>query len=110
VTSQGHPRAVFRRALERGNYLVAVTTAREVGRLSLAEALELLNLIALHDPRLYDRAARRWLARLLAEHDELTVADVQLAAAAVGALATPSRDAALAVLRTVVGQTRGRGS
>ena len=40
VTSQGHPRTVFRRALERGNYLVAITTARECGRIDLNEALE----------------------------------------------------------------------
>ena len=67
MTSQGHPRTVFRRALERGNYLVAVTTAREVGRVDLREALELLNLITLNETRLYDRAAKRWLSRLLEE-------------------------------------------
>ena len=53
MTAQGHPRAIFKRAIERGNYLVAVTTAREVGRLDLGDALELLNLIALHEPALY---------------------------------------------------------
>jgi hypothetical protein len=40
VTAQGHPRTGFRRAIERGNYLVAVTTAREVGQLDFAEALD----------------------------------------------------------------------
>ena len=64
----GHRRLIFKRLVERGNYLVAVTTAREVGRLDLGEALELLNLITLHEPALYDRAARRWLVRLLEEH------------------------------------------
>jgi len=63
VTAQGHSRTIFHRAIERGNYLVAVTTARDVRRLDLAEALELLNLIALHELRLYDRAAHRWLVR-----------------------------------------------
>ena len=101
VTSQGHPRTVFRRALERGNYLVAVSTAREVGRLSLGEALELLNLIALHEPALYDRAARRWVVRLLEERQDVTIADVQLAAAALAALPTAAHDGALGVLRAV---------
>ena len=104
LTAQGHPRTVFKRAIERGSYLVAVTTAREVGRLDLAEALELLNLIALHEPALYDRAARRWLARLLDERQDVTVLDLQLAAAALAALPTASHDGALAVLRVVAGR------
>ena len=108
MTSQGHPRTIFRRALERGNYLVAVTTAREVGRLSLGEALELLNLIALHEPRLYDRAARRWLVRLLEERDELAVADVQLATAALAALPTRTGDRPLELLRSFVGVSSSR--
>ena len=70
--------------------------------------LELLNLIALHDQGLYDRAARRWLARLLAERDDLTVADIQLAAAAVAALATTSRAAAVDLLRSLAAPARGR--
>jgi hypothetical protein len=95
---------VFRRALERGNYLVAVTTAREVGQVDLREALELLNLIALNELRLYDRAAKRWLSRLLEERPELTVVNVQLAAASLAAL--PSRSthlSALAALRVLAG-------
>jgi hypothetical protein len=31
----GHPRAIFKRAIERGNVVVAEATKREVGRLSL---------------------------------------------------------------------------
>ena len=38
MTAQGNPRVVFRRALERGNLLVAETTAREVGVIDLPEA------------------------------------------------------------------------
>ena len=37
----GPPRTAFRRALERGNLLLAEATAREVGRIDLREALEL---------------------------------------------------------------------
>jgi hypothetical protein len=39
LTAQGSPRARFRRAIERGNVVVAEATAREFG-LSLEEALE----------------------------------------------------------------------
>jgi hypothetical protein len=41
VTAQGHPRAIFNRAIERGNLLVAETTARQMGRVSPVEALDL---------------------------------------------------------------------
>jgi hypothetical protein len=30
LTAQGHPRAIFKRAIERGNLLVAEVTAREL--------------------------------------------------------------------------------
>jgi hypothetical protein len=43
---QGHPRAIFQRAIERGNLLVAETTLREIGRVTLTEALQLTALIA----------------------------------------------------------------
>ena len=78
-----------------------------MGRLDLREALELLTLIALHELRLYDRAARRWLVRLLEERGELTVADVQLAAAALAALPTASHGGALALSRATIGREQG---
>jgi hypothetical protein len=51
LTSQGHPRTVFRRPLERGNLVAAELSAREVGDFDLREALELAALSALDDPR-----------------------------------------------------------
>jgi hypothetical protein len=50
-TSQGHARTVFRRALQHDNLVVAEATAKEIGRISLVEALELTMLIARKDPR-----------------------------------------------------------
>jgi hypothetical protein len=35
-TSQGHPRTIFRRALERDNLVLAEVTAREIGRVTIA--------------------------------------------------------------------------
>jgi hypothetical protein len=67
MTAQGHPRAIFRRAIERGNLVVAEATARELGRISLDEALRLLFLYAEKEPIKFERAALRWLARYVAE-------------------------------------------
>jgi hypothetical protein len=39
VTSQGHPWAIFKRAIQNGNLVVAEASARELGRLTLEEAL-----------------------------------------------------------------------
>jgi hypothetical protein len=41
VTAQGHPRVIFKRAVERGNVVIAEATARELG-LTLEEALQLV--------------------------------------------------------------------
>jgi hypothetical protein len=69
-TSQGHARPVFRRAFEHENLLVAEATAKEIGRISLAEALELTVLIARKNPRRHPRVAARWLLRYLEEGPE----------------------------------------
>jgi hypothetical protein len=63
ATSPGRPRTLFANALRAGNLTVAQGLARELGRISLAEALELLALIAKKDPRRHPRAAARWLQR-----------------------------------------------
>jgi hypothetical protein len=46
VTATGHARSIFKRAVERGNVVVAEATAGEIGRLTLEEALRLLFLYA----------------------------------------------------------------
>jgi hypothetical protein len=53
---------IFGRAIERGNLVIAETTAREIGNISLVEALELTALIARKDPRRHGRAATHWRA------------------------------------------------
>lgn len=50
MTAQGHPQAIFRRAIEHGNVMVAEATAREVGRITLDEALALTALIVQKTP------------------------------------------------------------
>jgi hypothetical protein len=45
-------------------------TAREIGRATIAEALELTALVARKQPHRYGRFAARWLCLYLEEHDE----------------------------------------
>jgi hypothetical protein len=86
VTAQGHPRAIFTRAIERGNLLVAEATAREIGNLTLEEALRLLFLYAEKEPVKYERAALRWLARYASEGKAVTLLKAQLALSALAEL------------------------
>jgi hypothetical protein len=102
VTAEGHPYAIFRRAIRSGNLLRAEAAARELGRLRLDDALELLLLIGAKAPKRYDLAARRWLV-LLASERTRTLAEVQLAAAALSA----GHERAAPVLRAMV---RGHGN
>jgi hypothetical protein len=52
--------------IDRGNLLVAENMLREIGVVSLDEALELVALIARKDPRRHGRAAG-WVSRYLEE-------------------------------------------
>jgi hypothetical protein len=47
--------------IDRGNLVVAEITAREMGRLTLVEALELTARVARRDPKRHRRFAARWL-------------------------------------------------
>jgi len=98
VTAQGSPLSRFRRAVDRGNLFEAEAAAREFGRLDLADALELLRLIAAREPERYERFAIRWHGRLELQRAGLTLAQSQLALAALAALPT-ERGTALALLR-----------
>ena len=100
MTAQGSPLSRFRRAIDRGNLFEAEASAREFGRLDLADALELLRLIADREPHRYERAAVRWLGRLLLERPGLSLAQVQLALAALTSLPS-ERPTALALLRQI---------
>jgi hypothetical protein len=83
LTAAGHPRSIFLRAIERGNLVIAESTAREMGRISLEEALELTALIARKDSRRHGRAGARWLGRYLEENPQ---AGLDAAAFVVGCL------------------------
>jgi hypothetical protein len=65
------PFARLRRALEHGSLIQAEAAARELGRIELGDALGLvLLLLDKRDPR-FERAAVRWLGRLLIKYPEI---------------------------------------
>ena len=98
VTSQGSPQTRFRRAIESRSVLLAELAAREMSWLPLTDALKLVLLYAdAEDPK-FERAACRWLGRLALERDGTTLAEAQLAGAALVA-ARDQPDTALAILR-----------
>lgn len=68
--------------------LLAELCAREMNHLPLKDALGLLALYAAEPDPKYERAAARWLGRLAFEEPELSLAEVQFAAAALAALPT----------------------
>jgi hypothetical protein len=86
AAAHGHPRAIFTRAIERGNVVIAEMAARKVGSLTLGEALALTALVAQKDPARRVRYLLRWLRRLLEEDECLTIDEAALAVSALAAL------------------------
>jgi hypothetical protein len=107
MTTQGHPRATFQRAIERGNLMVAETVLRELGRPTLLELLDLTALIARKDPRRFDRVAARWVFRYLQCEADVRLADVQAVAGCLAALGGPRHDEALLALRGLAEEVAG---
>jgi hypothetical protein len=102
MTAQGHPRAIFKRAVERGKLVIAEATARELGRLTLEEALGLLFLYAEKEPIKFERAALRWLARDVTEGKAVSLLNAQLALSALAELRAGEREAAAKLLMELV--------
>jgi hypothetical protein len=99
VTSQGSPYGRFRRALDRGLLLEAEASARELGSLSLTDALDYCDLLARLAPDRYERAALRWHGRWEAEGKPLSLREAQLALTCLQLLTDGDRAIALTVLR-----------
>lgn len=100
MTAEGHPRAIFHRAIERGNLGVAETTLRsEIPRPTLVDLLELTALIALKEPQRHPRVSVRWLQRWLEAHQFVTIYDAALAVSLLQALGGRHHAQALAALR-----------
>jgi hypothetical protein len=98
VTSQGSARGRFSRALQRRKLWAAETSLRELGSVSLEDALGYLDLLAEQKPQ---RAAVRWHGRLEPEAMFLSLAESQLALAALASLCAGEREA-IEVLRRLL--------
>ena len=109
MTAQGHPRRVFATAIERGNIVMAEATARELGRISLEEALALTALVSEKEPERRSRFAVRWLRRLLEEDESLTIEEAAMAASCLGALGGSSHEEAFGMLAAMAEKTGRAG-
>jgi hypothetical protein len=98
MTSQGPARGRFARAIKRRHLNAAEMAAREMGGLSLEDALSLCALIVDLDRTRADRAALRWLQRFLDERSP-PLTDVSLAASALAQLRHGERAIGLETLR-----------
>jgi NADPH-dependent ferric siderophore reductase len=106
VTSQGTAGGRFTRAIQQRNLCAAETALRELGHPATLEyALAYLDLLAEQKPEKLERAAVRWHGRLETEATFLTLAESQLALAALASLCAGERDA-VEVLRRLLRRSR----
>jgi hypothetical protein len=101
MTSQGSAHGRFTRAIQQRNLWAAETSMRELRTVSLEDALGYLDLLAEQKPEKLERAAVRWHGRLETEATFLTLAESQLALAALASLCAGERDA-VEVLRRLL--------
>jgi hypothetical protein len=101
MTSQGTAHGRFQRAIHARHIQNAEMAAREMGGLSLADALLLCELLAKADPARYERAALRWLQRFIDERLP-PLAEVALAASALAELRHGRRALGIDALKLLV--------
>jgi hypothetical protein len=105
MTSQGTAHGRFTRAVEQRNLWAAESSLRELGTPSLEDALSYSALLAEVKPEKLERAAVRWHGRLENEATFLSLAESQLALAALASLCAGERDA-VEVLRRLLRRVR----
>ena len=91
VTSHGSAYGRFGHAIERRNVWAAEMAMREMGDVTLADALDYVELLAESRLDRFERAAVRWHGRLAVEAGIMTLRESQLILAALADL--PSGDA-----------------
>jgi hypothetical protein len=105
MTSQGSAHGRFTRAIQQRNLWAAEMSLRELNQPSLEAALAYLDLLAEQKPEKLERAAVRWHGRLETEAPMSTLAESQLALAALASLCAGERDA-IQVLRRLLRRAR----
>jgi hypothetical protein len=101
MTSQGSAHGRFTRAVRQRNLWAAEMALRELCTPTLETALAYLDLLAEQKPEKLERAAVRWHGRLETEATFLSLAESQLALAALASLCAGERDA-IDVLRRLL--------
>jgi hypothetical protein len=101
MTSQGSAHGRFTRAIQQRNLWAAEMSLRELDQPSLEDALAYLDLLAEQKPEKLERAAVRWHGRLETEATFLSLAESQLALAALASLCAGDREA-VGVLRRLL--------
>jgi hypothetical protein len=101
MTSQGTAHGRFARAIKRRHLNAAEMAAREMGGLSLADALMLCELLAKADPSRYERAALRWLQRFIKDRAP-PLTEVSLAASALAELRHGRRNVGVETLKRLL--------
>ena len=105
MTSQGTAHGRFTRVIQQHNLWAAETSLRELGSVSLEDALGYLDLLAEQKPEKLERAAVRWHGRLETKATFLSLAESQLALAALASLCGGKRDV-IEVLRRLLRRVR----
>ena len=91
MTSQGSAHGRFQRAIQRRNLFQAELAMRELGTLSLLDALACLELLhELGSAKLERAPVLRWHGRLATESSVLTLGESQLALAAISRACGPA--------------------
>ena len=77
MSTKGSPYARFRRSLETQKLSIVLMAAAELGHVRLDDALEILSLMARDgDPR-FEKAAARWIGRVLTETPPMTLTEAR---------------------------------
>lgn len=105
MTSQGSAHGRFTRAIKQRNLFGAEMAIREMKSVSLLDALDYLDLLAEVKPEKLEQAALRWHGRLELEASLMSLAESQLALAALASLCAGERDA-VQVLRRLLRRVR----
>jgi HEAT repeat protein len=79
VSIKGSPYARFKRSLETQRLPVVLAAAAELNHVGVDDALEILILMAQEEDPLFDRAAARWVGRLLTETPPMSLRDARFA-------------------------------
>lgn len=99
MTAQGSAHGRFTGAVKARNLFQAEVALRELRDVSLLDALDYLDLLAEQRPAKLEQAALRWHGRLELEAGVLTLAESQLALAALAALCGGQREAVVILRR-----------